>query len=75
MKEYIQTKPNGIFYNHICFAAYKGFYEMGFEIIPFSEPKELAGGTMNMTVVALHARARTERLSKSRFFQKLTNMI
>ena len=52
MKVFIQTKPNGIFYNHICFAAYEGFYEMGFEIIPFSEPRELTGSNIEDIVVS-----------------------
>ena len=37
MKAYIQSHENGIPHNYNFMNAYQGFYEMGFEIIPFHD--------------------------------------
>lgn len=58
MKVYIQTKPNGIFYSHICYGAYEGFYEMGFEIVPFYDFSELKSSNIEDVVVSSVNRVR-----------------
>ena len=37
MKAYIQSYENGIPHNYNFMNAYQGFYEMGFEVIPFHD--------------------------------------
>ena len=37
MKAYIQSHENGIPHNYNFMNAYQGFYEMGFEVIPFHD--------------------------------------
>ena len=41
MKVYIQSYQNGTPHNYNFMNAYQGFYEMGFEIVPFSDTKSL----------------------------------
>lgn len=51
MRVYIRTKEGGRFHNENFFKAYRGFYEMGFEIITFSNKKELVDSRLEDVVV------------------------
>ena len=51
MKVYIQSKPNGIPHSHNLYSAYEGFFQMGFEIVPFSKQSELKNSNKEDIIV------------------------
>ena len=51
MKVFIQSRKNGIPHNYNIMSAYQGFYEMGFEVIPFYDNNGLRESSREDIVV------------------------
>lgn len=51
MKVYVQSYKNGIPHNHNFYNAYEGFFQMGFEIVMFSDFEELKESQLEDVVV------------------------